>query len=249
MATRGFRMMTLGLPEHLASVQHCTNTNSVNTLLADYIRDLGADHVSFATGLDNSSPSIAHTFPQWAMDYYIENIHPIGDPRVAKCRHGNAPVFAGVDFWDRWPHLPQAIRHFDEEMCTEYARGVIFVPVHSINSAHWGVLAFCSNLGAEQLEKLYAQVSGPVMLAANAAFNRIEELSKPQLSPCVRLSEREREALLWLARGERNSRIAERLGVKPVTVEYFLATARRKLNAKTREQALAKALQQGQICP
>jgi DNA-binding CsgD family transcriptional regulator len=40
----------------------------------------------------------------------------------------------------------------------------------------------------------------------------------------------------------RHDRIAERLGISRPTVELHLANARRKLNARTREQALARAV-------
>jgi DNA-binding CsgD family transcriptional regulator len=43
----------------------------------------------------------------------------------------------------------------------------------------------------------------------------------------------------------RYDRIAERLGISRPTVELHLANARRKLGARTREQALAKAVALG----
>jgi DNA-binding CsgD family transcriptional regulator len=48
--------------------------------------------------------------------------------------------------------------------------------------------------------------------------------------------------LRWLAAGLRYDRIAERLGISLVTVELHVANAKRKLDAKTREQALAIAV-------
>ena len=57
-----------------------------------------------------------------------------------------------------------------------------------------------------------------------------------------KLSPRERECLRWLAAGLRYDRIAERLGISLVTVELHVANAKRKLCAKTREQALAIAV-------
>lgn len=68
-------------------------------------------------------------------------------------------------------------------------------------------------------------------------------------NPRVELSKREKECLLWLARGLRNDRISEKLGVRPVTVEYHFQNCRKKLNASTREQALAIAITDGHIKP
>jgi DNA-binding CsgD family transcriptional regulator len=78
-------------------------------------------------------------------------------------------------------------------------------------------------------------------LAAHAIDHRILTLVEPQ-SRLPQLSPRERECLAWLALGLRHDRIAEKLGITRPTVELHLANARRKLDARTREQALARAV-------
>jgi len=61
------------------------------------------------------------------------------------------------------------------------------------------------------------------------------------------LTDRESELLSYLAVGLKNDRIAERCGLAEVTVRKHLLSARQKLGATTREQALAIALQNGLI--
>ncbi len=62
-------------------------------------------------------------------------------------------------------------------------------------------------------------------------------------------SPREIECLEWLARGLQDGQIAAQLHLSRSTVRLHLANARRKLNAKTREQALVAALLKGLIAP
>ena len=69
----------------------------------------------------------------------------------------------------------------------------------------------------------------------------------PPADPPVRLTERECEALALLADGHRNDRIAHRMSISVSTVEMHLANARRKLCARTREQALVEAIRRGLI--
>lgn len=69
------------------------------------------------------------------------------------------------------------------------------------------------------------------------------------LSELVNLSRREEECLTWLAVGLRPDRIAERLGVGEKSIEKYIAGARRKLKAATRDHAVAKALMLGIINP
>ena len=59
------------------------------------------------------------------------------------------------------------------------------------------------------------------------------------------LSPREVEALHLLSLGLRTAEIAWRMGIECVTVGKHVASARRKLGARTREQALAVALREG----
>lgn len=61
------------------------------------------------------------------------------------------------------------------------------------------------------------------------------------------LSRRERECLTLLAQGLRTQRIAERIAISPATIEFHFKSARKKLGALTREQALAISVQNGWV--
>lgn len=62
------------------------------------------------------------------------------------------------------------------------------------------------------------------------------------------LSIRERDVLSYLAAGLRNEMIAWKLGIAEVTVRAHIVSARRKLGATTREQAIAIALRADMLC-
>ena len=63
-----------------------------------------------------------------------------------------------------------------------------------------------------------------------------------------RLSAREKDVLL-LARGYRDDMIADRLGIAEITVRKHVTSARQKLGATTREQALVLTVALGHITP
>ena len=65
--------------------------------------------------------------------------------------------------------------------------------------------------------------------------------------PFKRLTDREVDCLLWLARGDRQSDLADRLGVDIKTIEMHVRNARNKLDARTTPQAIATAVTTGQI--
>lgn len=69
------------------------------------------------------------------------------------------------------------------------------------------------------------------------------------MSEFVNLSKREVECLTWLAVGLRPEQIADRFGIGDKSIEKYIAGARRKLKARTRDHAVAKALMFGLINP
>jgi DNA-binding CsgD family transcriptional regulator len=87
------------------------------------------------------------------------------------------------------------------------------------------------------------------VLVAQLAAQRVLVLAEAEQAPRPRLSPRERECLTWLVAGLRSDRIAERLGLSRVTVDLHLTRARRRLGARTREQAVARALILGLLRP
>jgi DNA-binding CsgD family transcriptional regulator len=67
-----------------------------------------------------------------------------------------------------------------------------------------------------------------------------------QMEGCI-LTKRELQCLEGLALGLSNSDIAKQLGISLPTVALHLSNARRKLEAKTREQAIAIAVSRKMI--
>jgi PAS domain S-box-containing protein len=70
---------------------------------------------------------------------------------------------------------------------------------------------------------------------------------RPAVRPTKRLTSREREVMQLLARGSRGTEIAERLFLSPETVRTHLRNAASKLGARTRAEAVAIAIREGEI--
>lgn len=64
-----------------------------------------------------------------------------------------------------------------------------------------------------------------------------------------RLRDVERDVLYWTAAGKRTDEISTITGIPERTINEHIKTARRKLDAKTRQQAVINALLQGEISP
>ncbi|WP_051105588.1 LuxR C-terminal-related transcriptional regulator [Parafrankia discariae] len=76
----------------------------------------------------------------------------------------------------------------------------------------------------------------------DAATERLARLGAPLAgTPTVRLSPRETDVLSQVALGLTNAEVAERLSLTPETVKSYLYTIMRKLDARTRHEAVVRA--------
>nr|WP_253201305.1 LuxR C-terminal-related transcriptional regulator [Sphingomonas quercus] len=88
------------------------------------------------------------------------------------------------------------------------------------------------------------EVIGALAIIGNAAQLKAEALGlcaagpAPD-SPLLRLTDKQREILLWAAEGKSTSDIAGIMGVKERTVKYHFDEILRKLQVRTRTQAVA----------
>ncbi len=91
--------------------------------------------------------------------------------------------------------------------------------------------------------------SGGAVPAILASVEGIPFRPSPPPTPAAPLSQREREVLGLLARGESNKDIAQRLGVRPATVERHVTNLYRKLGARGRADAALHAVSLGLAAP
>ncbi|MFE0754806.1 response regulator transcription factor [Inquilinus sp. NPDC058860] len=87
-------------------------------------------------------------------------------------------------------------------------------------------------------------------LGRAVAIGRRLAAAQPRLPAAIGpdiVAPRELDCLVWVARGASSKQIARRLGLSMHTVNDYLASARRKLKAASRSEAVATALQLGLI--
>ncbi len=235
--------------DFLSAVKHTASVDDAWTLTKSFMSDNGASHVGIKLGLDTTEPLFLWSAPQWVSSMYMETVYPDSDPRLKYFLKSAAPYFHGREFWPRENNMPTPRRIYEEEIADYSMRSLVSIPVHGVTVRNQGMFAFSSVLRGDEFRKMYSERGTAMHLAGLIAFNHINRLWKNKTADEVGLTCRERECLLWLSRGLRNDQIADRLGVSRATIEFHLANARRKLDARTREQALVKAVQLNIIDP
>lgn len=231
------------LLDFLTTLNDAESVDDAWALMVAFMRGLGASHVSNYLDLKGSDLGYSHSSPSWVGEMFLEEVYPDHDPRLTHCRANVTPYFSGKGFWSQARNLPVRRQQFEEEVVSVGIRSVVSVPVHMPARRDWGYVGIATDLCADEFDRLYKDHGTLVQWGAITAFNRIYALTREKQAERIGLTGRERECLLWLGRGLRYDQIADRLGLRRVTVEFHMAKARRKLNARTREQALVRAIQ------
>ncbi len=194
---------------------------------------------------------VCSNLPKWWKDYYVEEKLARDDPFFKIC-DTFAPTRTGPAYIDdNAPRLTkEEIRFIREAGETGFEAGIAS-PVRLQCPGHFGGWNLGSTMKRPVFEKHLGEYCERLQLMGFIAHEVLQQKAYLGIDTDLHeaLSERERECLLWLARGLRNREIADRLNIAIVTVDLHLKRARTKLGAATRDEALAKAVVSGEIVP
>lgn len=239
--------MVSAVSEWLAEVLEAlaSNPRDAGPAVAEHLARLGLTRVIYTLRTASGAPCATSftTMPGWwRRDYSRPRVFE-RDPFFTYCCDRFDHTFTGPEFVGRYDYLPPAAREFIQSSSESGFRAGIAVPMRLRGEATVGGWNIGGDLSAGELTRIWDQRGLEIRLALAYAHDRLQQ---PALKDTV-LTPRERECLLGLADGDQLKQIAERLGVGYSTVEFHLRNARRKLGARTREQALARALAAGLI--
>ena len=237
------------LLDFLTVLNDASSTDTVWETTVAFMRGLGASHLHVSMDLDRVRPILLWTSPSWVSEQYLEEIYPDYDPTLEYCREKVTPLFTGAAFIDRQKCFPNSFRSFLMDMTSAEVCSTVQFPIHTGSKRDWGRFSFHTDSGANDFNRLYARHGATMQLAGTLAFNRLRALLIRDKASDVALTQGERECLLWLSRGLSKNEIADRLSMRSATVALRLDSIRRKLDARTLDQALVNAVQLGLVEP
>jgi LuxR family transcriptional regulator, quorum-sensing system regulator CciR len=209
-------------------------------------RELGFTYFALAHHVDiRSAPQPAirlHNYPQEWADFYDDNRLGLSDP-VFRASHLTSVGFV-------WSDIPQMINltPADYEMLRRAeAKGIsngFTIPANIPGETH-GSCSFANPRGipisGDQLP--IAQLVGAF---AFEAARRLWRVRAPAV-PAPRLTDRQRECILWVARGKSDWEISRILGIEHETVVRHLKQARERYGVAKRTMLAVHALFDGSI--
>ncbi len=176
--------------------------------------------------------------------------HVVDDEPVSIYLQENKTSFATPD--------PERCEKLLREVEHEGIRSSVIAPFHSLTSDYILGINLGSALPSAEFLRLVGSNREEILVGLALVQNHLAAVW-PSLrghaqwfsfrSEKTILTPREREVLLWLSQGLRNDRISEKMNVAVVTVNFHMQSIKQKLEAKTREHAVAIALSRNLIEP
>lgn len=237
-------MQANAVEDLLTSIQTADGPSSAWDTAAAFFGSFGLDRVIYLD-VGPVRERVLTTMPAAWMAHYTERNHSRIDPFIRYCAASLTPVGTGIDYLEEYSYLDARERGFIREAAETGFRSGMSCMIRvkgPMGAAGWNL---GSTMTREQLEQILAREGDILRLAAHLSHEKLVQSDSSAETGAPVLSPRETECLQWLAAGLRTKEIADRMGIRPITVELHLRNARNRLGAQTREQALARAIAAG----
>lgn len=240
------------LTSFIGDLEQARTVDELEQLFLKFIGDLGLSvftYVSLRTGGvaegEAARPVISNYPEEWRRHYDGQHYEMV-DPVLDRAATSVVPVMWSDLIYDPTVKGDQKII-FHEAREFGLTQGMT-IPIHSRNS--FAIVSLASDQPDSEFRQAIPHLKHLVHLGALYYHERVsalrEEAVRDVLNP---LSRREREALLWAARGKTAWETGEILSISENTVKQYLKSAMEKLGVSSKPQAVVKAIMTYQIFP
>ncbi len=241
---------SLGLvQDFVAGAAKAEEMTVLRDLVGDAARALGFDHYAMVHHVRFGVPSKHVRLTNYPLEWlsYVREQEKLPDPVLRAAERASSGFK-----WEALPHLLTLTKQEEEYMRRAERHGISkgytvpnHVPGETFGSCHF-VVRRDRELHDENVPA--AQALGNFAFeAARRLLSERGESSEAWIQPAP-LSDRQRECLLFVARGKSDLIIAQLLNIKPRTVNEHIEAAKRRYSVATRSQLLVRALFRSEIC-
>lgn len=248
------------LDSFLSCLTAATSVQETWAEVVCFMKSLGFDLVVYGYGgVGTDGPEIKvetlSNFPAAYQDRYRQERYHLDDPVVHHCVGSLSPLRVGRDALPLWPGQGRGLTAIQRRIVNEAADcGMavgVAVPLRSPGRYPLGGMSLSNAMRPAEFERFLAEWGQVAHLAALYAHTRLQmqlQVHEPTVSGVI-LSSRERECLLWIARGLSSRETAQRINLSAKTVDFHIAKVMAKLGGATRGHAVARAITLGLLAP
>ncbi|MBM3095020.1 LuxR family transcriptional regulator [Ensifer sp. T173] len=225
----------------LAILRRVSSRADLNVAIADIRERYHFAHLVFLVvrpaNRADAYPFYCTTYPEeWTSLYLRKNYFEI-DPVMELSRTGFLPA----DWSNLDRRSPGTRSFFKEASSFDIGRHGLTVPIRGPGGER-SLFSVTSNLPGPEWRKLRVSSNYDLQILSHYLHEKVLSVSGLRQGGGYRkLSRREQECLQLLARGLVSKRIAARLQISENAVRLYLTLAKRKLDARTMYQAIARA--------
>ena len=237
----------------VSEISALESANSLDGVLESHVRRLGFDYFSYAT-IGVSNPKSLHSpfaflscnYPAAWVERYLARSYVLKDPVLSMARLHRRPFTWGGELGG-WDLTGEQKRILDEGAEFGLGHGLT-IPIHGPGKEA-GLFTLAAKGSVKALIDAVRDNGNLLHLIGihTHAFvvERIIEREASKEEASLQLTPREKEVLLWTARGKTSWETAKLIQRSQATVNYHLQNATRKLNAANKCEAAAKAAAAG----
>ena len=233
------------LTDYLDAVAGACSREMIWARTSRFFADSGFDKLIYLS-VTPATASMATTLPEAWTRHYRDSEYEQIDPFLTYCCATLTPIGTGSDYCSDYDYLSGTQQQLIHEAAEFGMRAGFSATVSQIGSAGGSGWNLGSSLDRSQVEAIRAEKEALLRLVAMYAHERLRDAPDPHAPS---LSRREIECLTWLMHGKRVKDIALQLNLSAAAIELYVRNARSKLQARTREQAIAKAIMLGLLKP
>jgi LuxR family transcriptional regulator, quorum-sensing system regulator BjaR1 len=246
--TCGFRQSLNQTIKFIHDIDRARNVEDLSAQVVKHLSQLGAEHVIAGTypgAGPNRRQQLSHAlfgnYPAEWLERYLSRRYILKDPIMVRTKLNASPFF--------WDELAPVMAANDEaRRIVEEAQEFNLVQGFSasIETLDGQMVGF--SVSGRHFES-DPNKRGILVLIASYAIGRAVALQQQPsiLKGKITLSAREREALQWASEGKNDWEIGEIMKISEHGVDKHMRSARMKLDAINRTQAVAEAIRQGLI--
>lgn len=169
------------------------------------------------------------------------------NPFLSYCCATFEPTQVGIEFLPDHDYVGAGSKAFIRRAAEFGVLTGLAMPCRLVGTGRHGGFVLCSDYDRYRFEREIMPKAGMLHTFCLIAHRRIEDITASNKVQLERkpLSARERQALALVARGMRAKEIAHTLSVSEASIRLYLKNARQKLGARTKEEAIVRAMQLG----
>ncbi len=232
--------------EFFHTVRELDSMEKIVAAVVAELKGLGFDYITWAAlpgpAQNPLKGVLINTRPDEYVRRYVERDYAKIDPVITELKHSMRP-FSWGDVGEHRKPTKTLSRIMDEGREFGMTDGLT-IPLVSHDGA---ISVFCPCGDRPDLHPRVRSAAELIAMAANQAMRRLALDLERRAPPEAVLTGREREVLSWVAAGETDTEIGDRLRLSSTTVTKHVANAMRKLNVGKRTMAVIEAIRLKEI--